>query len=136
MKGEGYNNFGNKDKTVFKFISLGEKGAIEKRVEFTPVKEALNVPELREVALKMQREEAAIRSKPFRTKKFRLALEFASLRHFHQIVSEHPDWPLKDVLSDILKGFNPEIPPDMILEMTQLIIREWEKSGNPQSGTV
>ncbi len=59
--------------------------------------------------------------------KFKKTLEFTTLFRFDELRLAHPDWELNQILGNILLGFSKDIPPALLLEMTQLIITEWEK---------
>jgi hypothetical protein len=79
----------------------------------------------------MTEEEIAEKSKstqnPFFKKKLHIALKVATEMSVHKLADEHPDWHAKDVLAEIIKGYNPEIPSVLLLEMAQLILDKWEK---------
>jgi hypothetical protein len=38
---------------------------------------------------------------------------------------KHPAWNLNETLADLVRGFNPDMPPRYLLEFTQHIIQHW-----------
>lgn len=63
---------------------------------------------------------------PFTTK-FKKSLEFTTLLHFDELRLEHPEWELTKVLGTIVQNLPKETPPALLLEMTKLVVEEWEK---------
>ncbi len=63
------------------------------------------------------------------TAKFKKTLEFTTLFRFDELRLAHPDWELNKILGNIMLGYSKDIPSALLLEMTQLIIAEWEKKG-------
>jgi|GEM_PF-5570497 len=61
------------------------------------------------------------------TKKFKKSLEFTTLLHFDELRLAHPEWELTKLLSIIVQNLPKETPPSLLLEMTKLVIDEWEK---------
>ena len=49
---------------------------------------------------------------------------------------KHPEWNLNEVLSDLVKGFNPELPPQFLLELTQHVIQTWVTLEEKQAAAV
>lgn len=60
-------------------------------------------------------------------KKYRLALEVTTKMMVQDHYKQHPDWSIRDVLSNTLKEYNKDLPSLLLLEMAQLIVTEWEK---------
>jgi hypothetical protein len=71
---------------------------------------------------------ATLSQKSFFKEKYRHGLKILTQMDMEKYLQEHPDWRLKDVLAAILKNYNPELPAIILLEMTQFIIAEWEKT--------
>ena len=63
----------------------------------------------------------------FKSKKYRMGLEMVTALSYDELRQAHPEWPLKDILAETVKGFNPDLPPHLLVEMTQLICRKWEE---------
>ncbi len=61
------------------------------------------------------------------TVKFKKSLEFTTLLHFDELRLEHPKWELTKVLGTIVQKLPKETPPTLVLEMTKLVVGEWEK---------
>ena len=72
-------------------------------------------------------ERGEIKKKVLSSKKYLKASELAAQIEMNRLRDEHPNWELKDVLSVILKDFPPEIPSQLLLQLTQFIVEEWEK---------
>jgi hypothetical protein len=64
----------------------------------------------------------------FFKEKYRKGLKSLTQNDMKQLKNEHPNWQLKDMLSAIVKGYNPELPSAILREMTQFIISEWEST--------
>jgi hypothetical protein len=62
----------------------------------------------------------------FFKEKYRKGLKTLAKLEMQSLQKQHPNWHLNDVLSAILKDCNPELPPTILLELTQSIISEWE----------
>ena len=58
--------------------------------------------------------------------KYRQGLKGNAMIEVLRLREEHPDWRLNDVLADIVKISNPDMPPAFLLEFTQHIIAHWE----------
>jgi hypothetical protein len=71
---------------------------------------------------------ATLSQKSFFKEKYRHGLKILTQMDIERHILEHPEWQLKDVLAAILKNYNPELPAIILLEMTQFIITEWEKT--------
>lgn len=39
---------------------------------------------------------------------------------------EHPDWQLKDLLAEIVKGYPADLPSDVLVQCVQFIAEAWE----------
>jgi hypothetical protein len=64
----------------------------------------------------------------FFKEKYRKGLKTLTLNDMSQLKKQHPNWQLTDILSAIIKDYNPELPPSILREMTQFIISEWENN--------
>jgi hypothetical protein len=64
----------------------------------------------------------------FLKEKYRKGLKTLTKYEMRQFVKQHPEGQLKDVLVALIKDYNPELPPSILLEMTQFIISEWERT--------
>ena len=70
---------------------------------------------------------AIITRNSYLKEKFRMSLKFYTKRKIQEYADIHADWRAKEVLVEIMKGYNPELPPVVLLEMTQFILEEWAK---------
>jgi hypothetical protein len=70
----------------------------------------------------------------FFKEKYRKGLKTLTKYEMRQFRKAHPDAQLKDVLAALVKDYSPELPPSILLEMTQFIIAEWERT--PQTDPV
>lgn len=71
--------------------------------------------------------QAAIISKnSFFKEKYRHALKLTTKIKVYKYAQSNPNWSAKDVLIEILKGYNSQLPSSIILEMAQFIVTEWE----------
>jgi CBS-domain-containing membrane protein len=66
-------------------------------------------------------------------KKYRMALEVTTKMMVQDVYAQHPDWSVRDVLTTMLKEYNKDLPSTLLLEMTQLIVNEWEKKQTHKS---
>ncbi len=64
--------------------------------------------------------------KSFFKARYRLALKLTTQLKIEEYAKTQPDWTSKDVLMAILKGYNAQLPSAIMLEMTQLIVHEWD----------
>jgi hypothetical protein len=64
----------------------------------------------------------------FFKEKYKKSLKTLTKYEMRQFIKQHPDGQLKDVLAALIKDYNPELPPSILLEMTQFIISEWERT--------
>ncbi len=60
-------------------------------------------------------------------KKYRKGLHGVAIYSVHELREEHPEWRLKDILADLIKNSNPDMPPAFLLEFAQHIIASWEQ---------
>jgi hypothetical protein len=67
------------------------------------------------------------------TEKYRLGLEIVASLSVSKRKKAYPEWTLTQVLADILKGANPDMPPSFVAEFVQHIITAWENYGVEQS---
>lgn len=68
----------------------------------------------------------------FFKEKYRTGLKNLVKSNMKLFKKQYPEWQLKDVLVAVIKDFNPELPPAILLEMTQFIIAEWESSSQKE----
>jgi hypothetical protein len=61
-------------------------------------------------------------------KKYEAALKHVVVRDTQTLFAEHPDMPLKNVVSEILSRLNEGVSADLLLKMTQVIVKEWTNS--------
>lgn len=73
-------------------------------------------------------ETAAFSQTAFFKEKYRRGLKTLTKYEMRQFRKEHPDAQLNEVLAALVKDYNPELPPSILLEMTQFIISEWERT--------
>jgi hypothetical protein len=74
-----------------------------------------------------ENEESKIMSKKaFFKDKYRRSLEIATKIEIQKLAKQHPDWSTKDVLVYIIKDYSPELPSQILVEMTQFITNEWD----------
>jgi hypothetical protein len=67
------------------------------------------------------------------SEKYRLGLEIVAGISVSKIKKDYPNWTLTQVLSDILKDANPDMPPSFVAEFVQHIIFAWENYSVEQS---
>ena len=72
-------------------------------------------------------ETAIITRNSYLKEKYRMSLKSYTKRKIQEYANIHADWRAKEVLVEIMKGYNPELPPVVLLEMTQFILEEWAK---------
>ena len=63
----------------------------------------------------------------FYKKKYRLALQMYAIVDINEYAKTQPTWVAKDILAAIIKDYDPQLPSNILLEMTQFILREWDK---------
>ncbi|MEK7255989.1 MAG: hypothetical protein AAB316_14655 [Bacteroidota bacterium] len=61
------------------------------------------------------------------SKKYRNGLKSVVGIHLYKLHLTHPDMPLSLVIATMLQDINPELPAEVLLEITAFIIEEWEK---------
>ena len=66
------------------------------------------------------------------SEKYRLGLEIVASLSVSKRRKAFPDWTLTQVLSDILKETNPDMPPSFVAEFVQHIIKAWENDSVEQ----
>lgn len=62
----------------------------------------------------------------FRRRKNLLALQDLTSVNLLRLKAENPSWELKDVMAEIIKNYPPEMPTDILQQMTNHIFSEWE----------
>jgi hypothetical protein len=88
---------------------------------------------IREMTEAEKAETAIITRNSYLKEKFRMSLKFYTKRKIQEYADIHADWRAKEVLVEIMKGYNPELQPVVLLEMTQFILDEWEKKQTHKS---
>jgi hypothetical protein len=78
-------------------------------------------------------ETATFSKTAFFKEKYRKSLKTLTKYEMRQFRKQHPDGQLKDALAALIKDYNPELPPSILLEMTQFIISEWESTYQAES---
>jgi hypothetical protein len=78
-------------------------------------------------------ETATFSKTAFFKEKYRKSLKTLTKYEMRQFRKLHPDGQLKDALAALIKDYNPELPPSILLEMTQFIISEWESTYQAES---
>ena len=64
--------------------------------------------------------------KSFFKEKYRHALKVSTKIDLLLLNQTYPEWTAKDVLSSLVKSYDPQLPTLILLEMTQFILAEWE----------
>ncbi len=59
------------------------------------------------------------------SEKYRRGLKTITRMKMKELRIVHPEWTLKETLVAMLNGYNPDLPPVVLLEITQFIINEW-----------
>ena len=62
----------------------------------------------------------------FFKEKYRHALKVSTKIDLLLLNQTYPEWTAKDVLSTLIKGYDPQLPAQILLEMTHFILAEWE----------
>ena len=65
-------------------------------------------------------------NKSFFKEKYRHALKVSTKLDLLLLSQTYPEWTTKDVLSTLIKSYDPQLPSSILLEMTQFILAEWE----------
>jgi hypothetical protein len=73
---------------------------------------------------------AKLAKKAYHRPQYRNALKVITKLHLQEYYLKHPDCSVKDMLSEMIKGYSPSLPSDILLEMTQFILAEWKEIGN------
>jgi hypothetical protein len=84
-------------------------------------------PENSLVLLKTEERVPVLDSKKFYRKKYKLALQLYAKLDMVAYAQKHPEWGTKDVLAEIVKDYDKDLPSDILLEMAEYIVTEWEK---------
>ena len=69
---------------------------------------------------------AIVAQKSLLKDKYRHALKSLSKMKIYEYYETNPDWSAKDILLNVMKEYNPNLPSVVLLEMTQFILNEWE----------
>jgi hypothetical protein len=69
---------------------------------------------------------AIIAQKSLYKEKYRHALKSLSKMKIYEYYGTNPDWSAKDILLNVMKEYNPNLPSVVLIEMTQFILNEWE----------
>lgn len=91
------------------------------------VKNALSMPETKGIAENMLKNKQAIHRQVLASEKYLKSSELATRLYFNELVQKHPDWNLKEIFVAVVQTFPDEMPPKVMLNMTQIIFEEWEK---------
>jgi hypothetical protein len=70
---------------------------------------------------------AVLDNKKYNRKKYKMALQFGAKMKLYELSNAHPEWGAKDVLVDIMKDYYSDFPAELVLEMSEYIVTEWEK---------
>lgn len=65
--------------------------------------------------------------KIFFPQKYYSGLKLSIKSELIQLFKKQPNKPLKDIIANKIKGLNPLIPADKLLELTKFIINTWQK---------
>jgi hypothetical protein len=65
--------------------------------------------------------------KRFYRKKYKLALQLYAKLDMVAYAQTHPEWGAKDVLAEIVKDYDKDLPSEILLEMAEYIVTEWGK---------
>ena len=100
---------------------------------------ALEIPNLEGIPFRyMTPEEEArideITKNSFYKPKYRHALKVITQLDVQEYFKACPDAHAKDVLGDIMKTYNPDIPSDILLDVAQIILAEWESLKTSEKG--
>jgi hypothetical protein len=82
---------------------------------------------IKEMTDEEKAETAIITRNSYLKEKFRKSLKLYTRVKIQEFAGTNPDLSSKDLLVSIIKGYNPKLPPVVLLEMTQYILEEWEK---------
>ena len=105
------------------------------------LEEKFEVSSAKPMSQEKQRRMEILLKNSFFKEKYRKGLKTLTRMDMQELRKEHPEWGLKDMLAAIVKDYHPELPPLLLLEMTQFIIAEWEstqlnKREKPEPGPV
>lgn len=64
--------------------------------------------------------------KSFRKEKFRRGLKSHSQTRVYQFYKTNPEWGAKDILINVMRGYNPDLPSDVVLEIARYILEQWD----------
>lgn len=64
--------------------------------------------------------------KSFRKEKFRRALKSHSQTRVYEFYKTNPEWGAKDILINVMMGYNPDLPSDVVLEIAEYILQQWD----------
>lgn len=79
------------------------------------------------VVLKTEEQIPELDNKRFYRKKYKLALQLYAKLDMVAYAQTHTEWGTKDILAEIVKDYDKNLPSDILLEMAQYIVIEWEK---------
>ncbi len=108
----------------------------EKKYYSISIEEAMKDPAMRPLAEDLIKTSAEVQRQALLTEKYRKGLKFLTRLKIKKLHKTHPEWHLNDLLAAVVKGYNPELPAVVMLEMTQFIIEEWEKTKQPDPEAV
>ena len=72
------------------------------------------------------------KDKIFFPKKYLGGIKYTTGLRLDRLHAENPDMPLVNVVITLLTGLNEKLPPEMILEITTFIIKEWQELSVPK----
>jgi hypothetical protein len=85
---------------------------------------------LRQMTEAESKQMAIIAHKSLYKDKYRNALKSLSKIKVYEYYETHPNSSAKEVLVNVINGYNPNLPSAVLLEMTQFILNEWEAIKN------
>jgi hypothetical protein len=62
----------------------------------------------------------------YRKEKFRRGLKSYSQMRVYEFYKTNPEWGAKDILINVMMGYNPDLPSDVVLEIAEYILQQWE----------
>jgi hypothetical protein len=60
-------------------------------------------------------------------KKYEMGIERIVLQYTGQLFEEHPNLPLKNVVSTVLNSLKEDLSAELLLKMTKVIIEKWAR---------
>ena len=97
-----------------------------KKENFTLNQSDVKSEQFKRMADEEQAQMAIIAQKSLYKDKYRHALKSLSKLKIHEYYETNPNWSAKDILLNVMKEYNPNLPSIVLIEMTQFILNEWE----------